>query len=142
MSPTPLLLNVEPLIGGYLKEVPGVKALEARVVSKTPGTTDKPWVRITLLDSPNETGTRQAEHLMAYYLQLDCYAGTSGGREEAFAVVRAVRAALVDLPEAQPFEEAVVTDVAPISMPRIPDPDLGGRERYILDVAIYMHPKP
>lgn len=142
MSPTPLLLNVEPLVGSYLKDISGVKALEARVVSKTPGTTDKPWVRITLLDSSNETGTRQAEHLVAYYLQLDCYGGSSGGRDEAFRLVQAVRGALVDLPQLQPFEEAVVTDVAPISMPRIPDPDLGGRERYLLDVAIYMHPKP
>jgi hypothetical protein len=142
MSSTPLLLNVEPLIGAYLKGVSGVSALEARVVSKTPGTTDKPWVRITLLDASNATGTRQAEHLVAYYLQLDCYAGSSGGREDAFALAQAVRASLVDLPDLQPLPNAVVTDVAPLSMPRIPDGDLGGRERYILDIEIYAHPRP
>lgn len=142
MSPgTPLLLNAEPLVGDYLKGVPAIAELGARVVSKTPGTTDKPWVRITLIDPSNETGNRRVEHLVAYYLQLDCYAGISGGREEGFGLASAVRAALVDLPGEQPFEEAVVTDVAPLSMPRIPDTELGGRERFVLDVIVSMHPR-
>lgn len=135
------LLNVEPMIGGYLKEVAAVAALEARVVSKTPGTTEKPWVRVTLIDPQNQTGNRLVEHLVSYYLQLDCYAGSSGGREEAFALAAAVRGALVELPKVQPFDEAVATDIDPLSMPRIPDSDLGGRERYVLDIELYIHPR-
>jgi hypothetical protein len=139
MSPTPLLLNVEPLVGGYLKDISGVKALEARVVSKTPGTTEKAWVRVTLLDPRNKTRTRRVEHIVSYYLQLDCYAGNEGGRDEAFRLAAAVRAGLVDMPETQPLPDVVVSDVQPGSMSRLPDSDLGGRERFVLDIEVWMH---
>jgi hypothetical protein len=136
------MLDAEAIVGAYLREDPSVKGLEARVLGRTPDTTDKPWVRLTLIDPKNVTGTRSVEHLVAYYLQLDCYAGRDGGQGEAFSLAKAVREALIALPT-KSLSDAVATDVVPLSMPRIPDEDLSpSRERYILDIEIYMHPKP
>jgi Protein of unknown function (DUF3168) len=135
------LLDAKAIIRGYLLEQPAIQALEARVVGKTPDTTAKPWVRITLIDPRNATGINRVEHLVSYYLQFDCYAGAHGGEPEAFELAKAVRAALVeDFPNSI-LEEAVVTDVEAVSMHPLPDTDLDdARARFILDVEIYMHP--
>jgi hypothetical protein len=138
----PKLLNAEALVATFLKGQPVVESLGARVVSQTPSTTDKPWVRVTLVDPENLTGIRRIEHLVGYYLQLDCYGGKTGGQAEAFALAQAVRDALVTAPGST-LGEAIVTDVDPLSMPRIPDTDLSpARERYTLDIIMTMHPKP
>jgi hypothetical protein len=139
---SPGLLNAEAIIGAYLRSQPELVDLEASVLGSTPDSTGKPWVRVTLLDPENRTGTRQVEHLVGYYLQLDCYAGVEGGRPEAWALAQAVRQALVDAP-ASDVDGAVVTDVEPLTMPRSPDPELQPtRERYILVVIVTMRPKP
>jgi hypothetical protein len=136
------LLNAEAIIGAYLRSLPKVESLEATVGGKTPDSTAKPWVRITLVDPENRTGTRQVEHLVGYYLQLDCYAGAEGGRTEAWALAQAVRQALVEAPNSE-LDGAVVSDVEPLTMPRSPDPEIQPtRERYILDVIVTMRPKP
>jgi uncharacterized protein DUF3168 len=136
------MLNAEAIVGSYLREQPDIKSLEARVLGKTPDTTEKPWVRVTLLDPANVTGTRKVEWLVAYYLQLDCYAGATGGQTEAFKLAKAVRAALVALPGSD-LDDGVATDAEFLSMPRIPDTDFSpARERYVLDAEVYLHPKP
>jgi hypothetical protein len=135
------LLNAEAIVGSYLREHADLKALKARVLGQTPSTTDKPWVRITQQDLRNVTGTRKAEHLVAYWLQLDCYAGAKGGQPEAQALNAAVRAALVAITDAS-LAGAVATDVEFLSNPRIADDDFEpARERFVLDAEIYMHPQ-
>lgn len=139
-----MILNAEALIGKYLRELPALKALKVRVLGETPPEADqeKPWIRLTLIDPQNATGINRVERLVSYYLQLDCYAGATGGQSEAFAVATAARSALVGLPDADPFAEAVVTDADPLSMPRIPDTDFAAtRQRYVLDIEVWMHPR-
>jgi hypothetical protein len=138
-----VILDAKEIVRSYALGQPVIEDLEARVVGKTPETMTKPWVRITLLDPQNATGINRVEHLISYYLQLDCYAGAKGGEPEAFKLAQGVRAALVEgLPEAD-LEGAVVTDVAALSMPHVPDDDFKPpRDRFILDVEIHMHPRP
>jgi len=136
------LLDAKAIVRSFLLDRPAIKGLKARVVGKTPDSTEQPWVRITLIDPQNRTGINRVEHLVSYYLQFDCYAGASGGEPEAFELAKAVRSALVeDLPDSV-LEEAVVTDVVAISMHPMPDTDLDdARDRFILDVEICMHPR-
>jgi hypothetical protein len=136
-----VILDAEKIIGDYLRAISAVSTLGARVVPKTPSDISKPWIRVTLLDPANATGTTQTEWLVGYYLQLDCYAG-AGGRPEAFKLAQAARNALVGLPGTA-LEEAVATDVEFLSMPRIPDVAFDDdRERYIIDTIVHLHPKP
>ena len=134
------LLDIVAIVGDYLRSQEAVSDLVGdRVSHKTPETLDQPWVRLTQLDASNETGNRQVEHLVSYYLQVDAYAGKANRYAEAVDLSIAVRSALVDLPKAD-LEGAVATDVGFLSMPSSPDPDIG-RERVILDAEIYAHPK-
>lgn len=135
------LLNAVAIIAEYLRAQPPVADLVGdRIGHKTPETLDKPWVRITLLDPRNETGSREVEHLVSYYLQIDCYAGRENLYKEAFDLATAVRAALVDITKAD-LDGAVATDAGFLSMPNSVDPEIK-RERFILDAEIFMHPKP
>lgn len=135
---TPILPAVS-IVVGYLKTQKAVTDLAGeRIAHKTPETLDEPWVRITQLDARNETGTREVEHLVSYYLQVDCYAGKANRYTEAEDLAIAVRAALVVIPKAD-LDGAVATDVGFLSMPSDPDPDMG-RERMITDCEIFMHP--
>jgi hypothetical protein len=141
-------MDSEGIIGHYLRTHPDVKALKARVLGQTPGKTDttEPWVQVTLLDPQNVTGNSRVEQLVSYYLQLDCYAG--GGEKvntsaAAFELADAVRSALLDAigQVIGADGEAVVTDVRPVSMPRIPDADFEpARQRYMLDIEVFMRP--
>ena len=133
------ILDAVAIVGAYLRSQESVSDLVGdRVSHKAPETLDKPWVRITQLDARNETGTREVEHLVSYYLQVDAYAGKANRYAEAVDVAIAVRAALVELPKAT-LKGAVATDVGFLSMPSDPDPDMG-RERMITDAEIFMHP--
>ena len=133
------ILDMVAIVGEYLRSQESVSDLvDDRVSHKTPETLDKPWVRITQLDARNETGTREVEHLVSYYLQIDSYAGKANRYAEATDLAIAVRAALVVLPKAS-LDGAVATDVGFLSMPSDPDPDVG-RERLITDVEIFAHP--
>lgn len=145
MSGTVELLDAVAIVGDYLREHPLVSELVAdRVSHKSPDeeSRDEPWVRITQLDATNETGNRQVEHLVSYYLQIDCYAGADNRYAEAFDLVAGVRAALVAITQAE-LEGAVATDVGFASMPSQPDVDLKpARERQILDAEVFMYPRP
>ena len=138
---TPLVPDAEQIVGDYLRGHANIIALGSRIAGTTPTSTDRPWVRVTQLDAANEPGSR-VEHLIGYPIQLDCYAGRDGGQEEASILVRTVRALLHAMPD-HPHDEAVVTQVAIISCPRIPDQDLEpARERYALSALVRMHAKP
>lgn len=137
------LLNAEAIVGSYLRDHADVKALGARVVGEPPGDGERDtlWVQIVQQDASNRTRINRVEHLVAYWLQLDCYAGASGGQAEARSLMATVRAALVTLPSAT-LEDAVVTDVEILSNPRIPDRDMEpARQRYIIDAEVYAHAK-
>lgn len=136
------IVNAEAILGTYLRNQPAIKGLQASVLGKTPDSTSKPWIRVTLIDVDNYSSTRRVEYLMGYYLQLDCYAGATGGQAEAWALATAARSALVAAPAAD-IAGALVTDVEPRTMPRSPDPEVQPtRDRYIIDVMVTMRPKP
>lgn len=137
------ILNAVAVVRSYLLEQDAVTALVgSRISHKSPGTFNDQWVRITQLDATNETGSREVEHLVAYYLQIDSYAGDDNKFTEAFDLAAAVRSALVDITKAD-LDGAVATDSGFTSMPSVPDQDLKpARERFILDAEIFMHPKP
>jgi hypothetical protein len=134
------ILDMVAIVGDYLRSQESVSALVGdRVSHKSPERFDdaKGWVRINKIDATNETGTKEVEHLVSYYLQLDFYAGKANRYAEVADLAIAARAALVVLPKVT-LDEAVVTAVGFLSMPADTDPDVG-REREILDVEIYAH---
>ena len=129
--------NAEKVIADYLREVPEILAItqDRRVTSRTPDSTDKPWVRYTQL---NARSSHRSDHLIGVYVQLDCYAGRAGGQPEASLLRRTVRAALVAMPEAS-VEGAVITGVEIRGDSRQPDPQLDNRERFVISADVWMH---
>lgn len=129
--------DAERIVSDYLRSHADVVALATRVVGKTPDTVSTSWVRVTLLDAANEAGSRP-ERLIDYMLQLDCFAGATGGQPEANSLARTVRAVLHEMPGLQ--GGVVVTCVRFIGMARIPDTDFEpARERIVLTATVWMH---
>lgn len=143
MSERVEILDIVAIVRSYLLEQEPVTTIVVdRISHRSPGEGDfeQPWVRITQVDARNETGTNEVEHLVSYYLQIDCYAGEGNRYGEAFDLSAAVRAALVGLP-GNDLDGAVVTDIGFLSMPSQPDEDLKpARERMVLDAEIFAHP--
>jgi hypothetical protein len=124
--------DAEKVISKHLRE-----QADLRVVGKTPEDTDQGWVRLTLLDDPAVAGSRH-EHLIEAIVQLDCYAGRTGGQPEANLLSRATRAAIVEMHEHE-HDEAVVTG-ATARRRRSPDPTFTpARERVIVTARVWMH---
>jgi len=127
----------------YLRDHDSVSALGARIVGMSPKDPDStPWVGITQLAAPNQTGAH-VDHLIGFLLQFDCYAsraGTGGSQwAEAKLLARTVRAALMDMPEAE-VADVVVASCRIVGDIRRPDTDLEpARERVILTAPIGMH---
>lgn len=140
-----MIPDAEVLVGAYLRSHADITALEARVVTRTPETLAKPWIRYSQLDAGNEIGSTP-EHLLSYLVQFDCYAGDEAmrshlGQTEASDLARSVRAALHEMPDEE-FAGAEVSNVRFLSMPHLPDQDFEPeRERYILDAEITLHPR-
>lgn len=142
-----MIPDAEKVVSRYLREHTAIIALQARVVGKTPKDTVLPWVRVTELDAPQDSDS-QADHLVGFYLQLDCYAGAdrdaggeraTSGQPEAKLLARTVRAALQDITAAA-HADCVITGVHVNGASRIPDPDLEpARERVILTTTIHAH---
>lgn len=130
--------DAEKIVSDYLRENPAVAAIVGRrVVGKTPSSISEPWVRLTQIDDPSVDGHR-SDHLIAFNLQLDCYAGAEGGQPEATNLSRAVREALRVMPSAS--LDAVVTGVDAHHGFRSPDADYEpARERVIRLATVYMH---
>lgn len=140
MSAVKTIPDAERIVGDYLRGHPDVMALDARVSSRLPTSFTRPWVRLTQLDATNVTGG-PVEHLVLYYLQLDCYAGetASNPQLEASDLSRAVRAVLFAL-GGKVVAGTTVSQVAFTSHARIPDDSMEpARERYVLDTEIRMH---
>lgn len=127
-----MMLDGEKLVAGYLRD-DGL-----RVVGKTPDSTATAWVRLTQLDARDLSEPK--DHLVSYLLQLDCYAGKTGGQPEANTLGLAVRAALRDLPEAV-LDDAVVAEARIVGHARIPDTEFTpARERVVVTVDVRAHP--
>lgn len=132
-----LIPDIEKTVSRYLREHADIIALGARVVATPPADRSTPWVRVTQLDDQAVDGSR-AEHLIEFMLQLDCYAGASGGKPEASTLARTVRAALAAMPGTQ--NGVVVTGVQFLSGAYIPDTEFEpARERYIRTVTVWAH---
>lgn len=130
---------IEKIVGDFLRGRGDITALVGnRVATKTPGTLDKPWVRITLVDDPPVKGST-ADHLIAFYLQLDCYAGKDGDQTLASTLARTVRSAIGVIDKAD-HEGAVVTGAKVNGSRPLPDTDLDETmDRYIVTVTIWAH---
>lgn len=121
----------ERLISDYLRSL-----VSARVVGKTPSKTDTAWVKVTLLNAQDEA--EPVEWFIRFTLQLDCYAGNTGGQPEVNSLAASVRGALSGM--AGTHAGGVVSAVRFLGMARIPDVDFKPqRERVILTVAMYAH---
>jgi hypothetical protein len=131
------MLDIEAILTTYLQARTG-----KRIVGTTPSDISTPWVRLTQLDAPPVDP--EAERLIAYMVQLDCFAGehpvSSAGQAEASEIARAVRAALAAA-KGTIQGGAAITDVRFVSGPsRIPDTTLEpARERFALTVSVYAH---
>lgn len=129
------MIDIEALLTTYLKTETG-----ERIVGETPSSTGSPWVRLVLLDTDDRT--RPTDHLLRYFVQLDCYASVNGpaGQGEAQAIASNVRAMLLAMPTEE-FTDAVVTSVEIRGPRRLSDIDFNpARQRYILEAEICVHP--
>ena len=131
-----MILDIERIVNDYLRGHPDV---DARVRSNPPETTVDAWVQTRLL-AAEEAGNAPVEHLVAYLLQLDCYAGRDGGQPEANDLARAVRAALTEMSGVH--GGAVVGGARIAGHIRLPDDDgfEPARDREILTARIHAHP--
>lgn len=138
MTPLVLIPDAEKVVSDYLREVDEVEAIVGRrVVGKTPSSVAEPWVRLTRINAADDANS-SADHLVAFYLQADCYAGASGGQPEANLLGRTVRAALKAM-QGTSVGGTVVSRVR-VSDGRIADPQLEpARERTIVTATVYMH---
>ena len=125
-------------VSDYLREHPDVAEITNRVVSNPPSGRSTPWIRVRRLDAPNATNA-QVEHLVAFLMQFDCYAGAENGAPEADRLGRTVRAALVDMPGTH--GDAVVTGTSIVGDIDLPDADgfEPARDRVILTARIWAH---
>lgn len=126
------MIDIEAVVTTYL--TPEVADL-APVVGNTPENVDQAWVRVRLLGTA-QAGNRDVDIFHSHHIQFDCYAGTPGreGQSEASTLYRAVRAALVLMPE----EVESIKAMRFTNALRIPDTDLRPpRQRFILDARIY-----
>lgn len=129
--------NAERVVADHLREV-----TDRRVVARAPdaetGGTDEPWIRLCLLGARD---TSDAEHLIEFMVQIDCYAGSDGGMPEATAAAREVRAAMKEMRETD-LDGVVVSEVRFTGHARIADPDLNHRDRVVLTANVWMHNTP
>lgn len=121
--------DVEKVVSDYLRIHADIVALNTRIVGKTPDNKSTSWVRVTKLDNPQ---VNQPNWLRAFLLQLDCYAGATGGQPEANLLCRTVEAVLWTLPNA---------GVRILGGPRLLDTDLEpARDRVITTAEVWLHP--
>lgn len=138
----------ERVVSNFIREHPDVQEITASVSGGTPADIEQPWVRVTQLGAPNDPSS-PVEHLIAFLIQLDCYAGGKdgtageGGQPQAKRLARVVRAALTDdLPGAADlYEDTIVTSARIVGHTRVPDTEIQpARERVTLTARVHMHP--
>lgn len=130
------IVDIEALTATYLREN------DFRARNTPPDETHRAesWVEIHLINAPSDD-VIPVDYLVGFLVDFNCYAGQNGGQPEAKALVSSVRSAL-SLMRTTSFDDAVVTSVKFVSMPRVPDTEMEpARERYILTARIVAHPK-
>jgi len=135
-----MIADAELVVSRHLRATPGVTALVTRIGTRTPATTETPWLRITqIADQPRS----RPLYFVATVLQVDCYGGgdRAVGQAEASLIARAVRDALDAMPAATHIA-AVVTS-ARSTMRRLPDDTFEpARERFVVEATVCLHPTP
>lgn len=126
-----MIPDIEKVVGKYLRDT-----FDLRVVGKTPKDTDESWIRLTQLGGGQ---TSEADHLVPFLVQLDCYAGTDGGQPEAILLARTAREALRDIHLAS-HSDGTVTGSIVVDQARIPDDDFEpARERVAITANVWAH---
>jgi hypothetical protein len=130
---------MEKILGDYLRDAPAVEEIVGdRVATKAPRTLDEPWVRIAVLADP-PAGRSSADHVIAFYVQLDCYAGKKGDQVLANSLARSVRALLGEIHEHE-HDAAVVSGAKVEGSRPLPDSTLEQTmDRYIVTATIWAH---
>lgn len=136
-----MIPDMESLLVFYLGADVEVEEIAGqRIATRTPGSLDEPWVRISVLDDP-PTGRSSVDHHIEFYVQCDCYAGKGGSEEEALRLARRVRELLGSnhLAEAS-HEEAVVTgSKATGSRPLLDDTFDPPLPRYVVTACVWAY---
>lgn len=128
-----MIPSAEKIVSAYLRSITG-----ERVVSVTPVETLEPWIRVTLLADPSTDGG-VADHLIEAMLQVDCFAGESGGQGTVDLLRRTVRESFTTMHTAS-HTGAVVTGCEVTGTARIPDVAFEpAMERYAMTVTVWMH---
>lgn len=123
--------DIEKIVSKYLRSVS-----DLRVVAHPPEDKTIPWVMVTMYDAPSRSS---GDHVIDFHVQLDCYAGGSGGLPEATAIMREARAKLSDIDKAT-HEDAVINSVRVYGSQRVMDTKLDpARDRYVVDATIVGH---
>lgn len=131
-----MIVDIEALAATYLRD----ENFRARNTKPDEEHRVEPWVEIHLVNAPSDD-VIPVDYLIGFLIDFNCYAGQNGGQPEARGLVGAVRDAL-DLMRKTSFDDAVVTSVKFLSMPRVPDTEMEpARERYVLTARIHAHPK-
>lgn len=129
---------IEKIVGDYLRSLPEVEEIAGdRVATKTPTSLSEPWVRITLLDDP-PTGRSSADHLIAFYLQLDCHAGKDGSQSLASRLARTVREALGEIADHSHVDTVVSGSKVHSSKP-LRDDDMPEIDRYVVVATVWAY---
>lgn len=131
--------DAEALTGTYLRSIDALADIVgSRIVGDTPRDTTDAWVRVTQIDDAPLRSSR-ALHLVTVWLQFDCYAGTTGGHEQASGLSRLVREHLNAMNTAT-HAGAVVSGVKFGGTHRLPDTDFQpARERFVFTAEITLH---
>ena len=122
-------------------EIAKALSLDARVAPRTPDSTSKPWIRVTVIDDGDSTVGH--DHLIEYMVQLDCYAGNTAmaahtAQAEASLLYRTARAVL-KAKEGMQVDSVVVTSVE-CRGTRVPDTSAEpARERFIATATVMAH---
>ena len=129
------IVDIEALVATYLRDA----GFRARATQPDKEHRVDSWVEVMLVSAPSDDQI-PVDYFIGFLVQFSCYAGATGGQPEANRLVHDVRAALDLLPKVS-FDDAVVTSVKFLTMPRIPDTAMEpARERYVLDARIHAHP--
>lgn len=130
---------MEKTLGDYLRSASAVQEIVGdRVATKTPRTLAQPWVRVTVVDDP-PAGKSSTDHNIAFYVQLDCYAGADGGEVEATRLGHTVRSLLAEMADGQ-HTDIVISGSKPTGSRLLPDDTFDPpRDRRVVTGIVWAH---
>lgn len=131
------IVDIQAIVADYLRPITGT-----RVVAFPPAETETSWVLVTLISAPQDADS-PVDHLVAFSMQFDCYAGaqpeTKPGMPEASDLGRVVREALTEMDQAD-HDDAEVTACRISNDFTLLDTDLKpARARRVITATIWAH---